>query len=860
MPRRTLRSGAGRRAEGESLMDERARKMIPLVGQLARSLAETTPEFFEALGVIEPAFARKAGHGDSAGDRDALNEQAALGLAAALAQADMLVGRRSWPTADRWSVVAGRERPVLSALLSAFERLTDSDKRLADRVRDWTNEAAQASGSTSAGCSDRPTDAGQRARAQIEFFESLVRHGCPAIRRQMGVYFTPRPVVDFMIRSATKLTASLLSLPSGRFADPSDLCYLDPACGSGAFVTGLLDAHIQAHRAGRGASPGRILAIDMLPACCLSLRLALEADQEAASSRAGKVTACPVTIGCTNALNDPSLIESALLDRIPVIIGNPPYGTFGRKSSGSWIRKQVEDYRIALNERKTNLQDDFIKFMRWGQYWIERSGRGILAYVTSHTFLRGVTHRRMRQSLASTFDECYFLDLGGNWKRRRNTHDSVADENVFPIQQGVAISLLVKHGLSSRSSERVWFGRLSGTREQKYQRLEAADVSSFPWQSVRLQAPKYAFTVQEVVSREYSEWPALNDVFRQKISGVQTKRDALFVDFHANQLQTRIASFLRRERSKKLNHDTPQWLHRKVLRTNPSLDPSLVRPYLVAPFDVRWVYYDPRLLGRARQGIMSQVGPGNRALVFMRQSTNGGVYDHFLVTNMLVSDRAFYSAHGTAFVAPLAVTADNVLQPNFSRSFLECLEDRSECASRSSEDRTCDAASSQDVFHWLYATVCCSRYRRGFGAMMRSEFPRIPWPKDPRSFTMLAQLGRELADAQLGALTAQCDLTKTLIDDRATAIPIKSGYPQWSADERLRLNDRFRWSVPVSRDAWQYRIGGYRVLPRWLDQRRKKFGFLNSHQLDELEAVVGALHRTIELVKRIDQCWDQAPA
>ncbi len=127
------------------------------------------------------------------------------------------------------------------------------------------------------------------------------------------------------------------------------------------------------------------------------------------------------------------------------VIGNPPYAV-SSSNKGDWIQDLLKDYKKDLNEKKLNLDDDYIKFIRYGQYLIDKNGEGILAYISNNSFIDGITHRQMRKSLLETFDKVYIFDLHGNAKKKETCPDGSPDQNVFDIMQGVSINIFVKKG------------------------------------------------------------------------------------------------------------------------------------------------------------------------------------------------------------------------------------------------------------------------------------------------------------------------------------------------------------------------------------------------------------------------------
>ncbi len=649
-------------------------------------------------------------------------------------------------------------------------------------------------------------------------------------RRRHGGYFTPCEIVRFIVRSVDQLLRDELDLAGGLTCEDPLPAVVDPACGSGAFLLGVAHHVREMCTAAGGAPcwrhmaqdilPGRLAGIDIMPACCGATEILLES-----------LLATRWSAHCGNILDDVDFARTLFAGRLPVILGNPPYANFGRLNRGGWILEQLAAYKTGLGEKKHNLDDDFIKFLRWAQYWIDRAGCGILAMITNNTYLSGLTHRQMRASLAMTFDRIYLLDLHGDARKRERTPAGDADENVFDIQKGVAIGVFLK-----RRSGRLWAeGRvrhadLWGTRSEKLRQLERIDLAQLPGLPWPLPEPFFFFVPRQDADQDaYLRWPRLDQVFLQHVSGVQTKCDRLFVGFTREEVARRMHACLGDAARGCFAADLPAWLRRRL--PGVPFDARHIRPYMVAPWDVRWIYYDPRLLGRARERVMRQLDGQNTALVFMRQATGPEPYDHFLATRVLVSDRVFYSAHGAPFVAPLFVTESDGRSSNLTPSFREELQRR--LGVRWNDEPSIAPAGSSvgsvDVFHWLYAVVHSPRYRRRYHRLLSIDFPRIPWPDDLRAFHALARIGEVLADAHCRVASA---------DGPPGPHAVAGGSP----DAPARLADK---------EIRQFRIGGYAVVHRWLQQRRTRT--LNEEDQRHLQRVVDTIQTTIRQLPAIDR-------
>ena len=421
----------------------------------------------------------------------------------------------------------------------------------------------------------------------VYFFERLMAGSDATLRRSRGAYFTPYPLVQYVVRSADLLLQRELGIAGGLAARQPELQIVDPACGSGAFLLGVLAQLREAH-GGQGGSSD--LPRSWRDGCRRSGWLALTSCRPVAvlpscswNRRCLPGEPCSATqlpswsAQCTNPLRDVDLSQQLFVGRLPVILGNPPYNNFGQRNRDPWILDQLGEYKRGLDEKKLNLDDDFIKFIRWAQYWIDQAGRGVVALVTNNTYLSGLTHRQMRASLSESFDQIYVLDLHGSSKRRETAPDGTRDENVFPIQQGVAIGLFVKTGAESRAC-RVWHADLWGRRQGKLKTLATTDVTSTSWTALEVQGPHHFFVARKNRdTTEYDAWPGLSEIFRHYVSGVQTKRDKLFVGFTREEVAEKVGRFLEAAAHGEFESDVPQWLRDKTVGVafDPQFDSAL---------------------------------------------------------------------------------------------------------------------------------------------------------------------------------------------------------------------------------------------------------------------------------------------
>jgi len=628
-------------------------------------------------------------------------------------------------------------------------------------------------------------------------FEHWLANYQASQRKTRGVYFTPAPVTNYLVDAVGHLLKTRFDFADSNASDATKqdatiqgAVIIDPACGCGAFLSTVAERWPE-------------LELGALPRC-----LGLEIDETTASI-ARRLLPRRVTVNTLNALTlCPETAPLELSGAKPLIVlGNPPYSNFAGAAHSDWMHGLLADYTVGLDERKHNLHDDCIKFIRWSQFWLEQSGSGIAALVVNNTFATGLTHRQMRESLKESFDEIYLVDLGGE--------DNRNGSNIFGIRQAVGLLVLVKLEKPDAAGCRIQRAELHGSREEKFAQLEATSFATTPWKELPCGAPKFCH--QTVAAPEYAEFIPLNELFREYVSGVQTKNDRVFTAHSCETLESNVRRYL-----KQLPDDS-----RIGFRS------SAIRRYLTAPFDRRFIYYEPRLLGRPRVRVMQQMHFDNLGFVFMRQSVNEGDYDHFLVTRDIVSDRVFYSRRGAPFLAPLWLYqtdefGNTTRQPNFSDAFW-----RAVCAATGSNRK--QPISPNELFAYIYGVVYAPWYRERYATSLKDDFPRIPLPSDRNRFDALATLGEQLVVAHT-----------SLVSEFENESRIERGYPKY-CNQQVWLNEDH--ALEVAENIWRMRIGGYAVLPRWLKQRRKlKIG---TEESSELASLIDALGATIQIQERL---------
>ncbi len=751
-------------------------------------------------------------------------------------------------------------------------------------------------------------DFGTRAGREdpvVHFYEDFLAAYDPTLREVRGVYYTPEPIVQFIVRAVDLVLRREFGMEG--LMDERALV-LDPACGTGSFLYEIVRRVHEQVRKQLGAGQWtdyarerllpRLFGFELLMApytiAYLKLTLELQRLKVPPSER--------LRIYLTNAL-DPAVKPAELLlgefitreaeaaaevkrDKpILVVLGNPPYsghsanrsyvevretvnGRTRKRKRPTWIGELLEDYKQVdgqpLKERNPKwLQDDYVKFIRFAEWRIEQTGQGVVAFITNHAYLDNPTFRGMRAHLLRTFQRLYIVNLHGNARRKERAPDGGPDENVFDIQQGVAILIAIRNPNNFPNPDEsapVWYCDVWGLREAKYDFLRAATLEAIDWTPLMPRAPMYLFVPQNTaLEAEYLQGWRVPDIFPVRSVGIVTARDALTIHRTPDAVWQTVCELVAlepeaaRERFR-LGKDVRDW---SVARAQQDLRKAGVPkesakkhivPILYRPFDVRYTFYTGRSRGfhsYPRPEVMRHLLAGeNMALVVGRAGSATGDEEWNIV---------FVAAHpvdlnifrrGGGQVCPLYRYPDSAGKQevfeegrtaNLSEAFLKALAG---AVGRVPEP--------EEVLGYLYAVLHSPTYRARYAEFLKRDFPRVPLPPDKATFDALAQFGIKLINLHLlrdPALNTPSCKYPVAGEDRVRRIK----YDEKA--QRVWIN-RAQYFEPVPPEVWAYWVGGYQVCHKWLDARKG-----TQLSLDEREAfqkMVTALEHTLELQNEID--------
>ena len=740
-------------------------------------------------------------------------------------------------------------------------------------------------------------DFGRRTRREdpvVHFYETFLAAYDPKMRESRGVYYTPEPVVSYIVRSVDAVLKKKFGRPQG-LAEPNTLI-LDPATGTATFLYYVIrHIHESLQEEGQlGAWSSyvreellpRVFGFELLmaPYTVAHMKLGIllkELGYDFGGDERLRVYLTNTleegfhldeTIGFAEFIADEADAAASVKkdEPIEVIIGNPPYSGHSA-NKGPWISDLINTYKRVdgkpLGERNPKwLNDDYVKFIRFGQWRIEKTGGGVLAFITNNGYLDNPTFRGMRQSLMQIFTDIYLLDLHGSTKKQERTPEGDRDDNVFDIQQGVTIGIFIKEP-SKAGPAKVHHADLWGARQGKYEWLAKEDVKTTEWTELMPGSPSYIFVPQNAdVLAEYERgWKAM-EMMPVNVLGFQTHRDHFAIDFDMERLRARIAELrdpartdeqLRNLYKLRDNRDWQLPIARGQLRNDGGWKAHFIS-CLYRPFDWRPSYFSTVAMDYPRRELQDHVaGKDNLCLGVGRQglAVNDPQWALVAVSREPVDANIFRRGGINVFPLYLYPQDDNLLdaaeegrRPNLSPQFVNELSEK--LSLRFVPDGRGDLEKTfgpEDVFHYAYAVFHSPTYRERYAEFLKRDFPRLPLTSDRALFAALATKGADLVGLHL-MTSAALDQLITRFPESGDNVVERVSYD--TANGRVLINkDQYFEGVPE--EVWEFRIGGYQVLDKWLKDRKGRR--LTSSDIRHYQRIVVALSETRRLMREIDE-------
>ncbi len=698
----------------------------------------------------------------------------------------------------------------------------------------------------------------KRNDPMMHFYEDFLGQYDPQTKAQRGVYYTPQPVVDFIVRAVDDILKRDFNLPMG-LADNSMIDHevvndqysgkkgesktlkrrmhrvqiLDPATGTGTFLATII-RQIHANMEGQWGAWGSYVEQHLLPRLngfelmmasytIAHLKLNMILRETGFIQQSDK----RLRVYLTNSLEehnvDTGTLFSAAISQesneashikrdtpVMVMIGNPPYS--GESSNkGKWITELMKSYKkepggiFALQERNSKwINDDYCKFLRLAQNYIDRNKTGIVAFINNNGFIDNPTFRGMRWSLMKSFDRIYILNLHGNSLKHEVCADGSPDENVFDIMVGTSINVCVKTGEKPTDGlSEVYYCDIMGTRQMKYGWLTQHNFNDAGYKKIDPSAPHYLFVPQNNdLLDEYSRGFLVSDLMKTNSMGVTTGDDKNLIGYCHNDLVDLGKS-------------------------------ECIRDIAYRPFDSRFVYYDIKRLARARWPFMELLTKGNIGLVLIRINSKDDGLCVYIVNR--ITDKTILSSKDNANVFPLYLYSSdgNVRVPNLDKEIWGKIN-----------TTVGEETSPEGLFDYIYAVLHSPAYRAKYKEFLRVDFPRIPYPENKEEFHRLTDLGGQLRRLHLmqevpATKYAQFNNPGSNVVDK----PVYKDGGVWINKEQYFSN--------VPETAWNFYIGGYQPAQKWLKDRKGRT--LTFDDIAHYRKIITVLLETDRLMKEIDE-------
>ncbi|WP_313138122.1 type ISP restriction/modification enzyme [Paracoccus jeotgali] len=751
----------------------------------------------------------------------------------------------------------------------------------------------------------------------LHFYEDFLAAYNPAKRKARGVWYTPESVVNFIVRAVDDVLRTEFGLADG-LADTSKVTIdldtgqndakgkpithkrdvhrvqiLDPATGTGTFLAEVIK---QIAPKVKGVADGmwssyierdlipRLHGFELLMASYAMCHMKLDMILGELGYKPSK-NPPRLSVYLTNSLEEGDrdvrdLFMAQWLTReaqeanvikrdmpIMCVLGNPPYSGVS-SNNGEWATNLIAPYKkepggkVKLKERNPKwINDDYVKFIRFAEHMISKTGEGVLGFITNHGYIDSPTFRGMRWHLMQSFDKLYVLDLHGNSKKKEVAPDGSNDVNVFDIMQGVAVLIGVKHRKSGETTKKppvpaeVFHAEFWGPRKQKYERLQQSELDSLSW--TRLDPdPKYLmfYPINRKLLEAYDAGFELTRFMPMNQIGLTTSRDHLAIAFSSNELLKRISVFTDERRSDdevrkaffgtsskdgRKAGDTGSWSLSSARQQLAHQDwQSLVRMIDYRPFDHRYVLYSTYLLERPREELIPQLfNQNNFALSFNRKIDGSRPFsDSFVFKNPIQLHSL--SLKESNYFAPLYVQEDidQTRRVNFDAKLWKKLRAKA-------KDKAHGEPDELATFDYIYGVLHCPAYRGTFAEFLKIDFPRIPWPASPAEFWDVAGKGGQLRRLHL--------MEPAAIGD--TPYPFRGEGDGTVADVKFRdgkvwINDSQHFA-DVPQATWDALIGGYQPAQKWLKDRKGRA--LSFDDVKHYQRILKILAETDRIMKTI---------
>jgi len=768
-------------------------------------------------------------------------------------------------------------------------------------------------------------DFGKRTRQEdpvVHFYETFLAAYDRKMRKARGVYYTPEPVVSYIVRSVDHILKTDFGLPDG-LADNSmvevpvpgkpketrlvhKVQILDPACGTGTFLARVIEIIHDSVVAkyGAGMWPGyvhdhllpRLYGFELLmaPYAIAHLKLGLRLKETGYDVEQSE----RLRVYLTNSLEEAHEREQGQLtffgawlaeeaDRasevkrelpIMVVLGNPPYSGHS-VNHGKWITDQLQEYKRDAPELRKPAQakwlsDDYVKFLRFGQWRVEQTGHGIVAMITNHSYLDNPTFRSMRNSLLGCFTSIRVLDLHGNAVKREVTPDGRPDENVFDIRQGVAIALFTRSESHQPHPGMAFHSELWGSRVSKYAWLAEHNDDSTEWTPLESRGRLNLLVPRTSdLDDEYGGFWSLPDIFAplgDPSPGIVTTQDDFAISWSADEAIRKVDDLLATSSEGEARMrfrlcSQSQWLYERAKR---ELADGAWRQKVVSllyrPFDRRWTVYDSNVAVHRRERVTKHLLDGqNVALLVGKagQVIGEDVWD-LAWCSRLFSEYNLFRRGGNCMFPLWLMQSDagafdhaaGQRRLNIASAFLQEVEQLVGMNVGHAANADHATLAPEEIMRYLYAVLFAPGYRARYAELLRTDFPRIPLASNPDLFLELCRLGGRLQSLHLMEAANLAPVTTYPVPGDSRIEKLRYSGPGQGAEQGRVWINATQYFEAVPPEVWEFHVGGYQVCAKWLKDRKGRQ--LTYDDLAHYQYVVAALAETITLMREIDEAID----
>jgi len=712
----------------------------------------------------------------------------------------------------------------------------------------------------------------------VHFYETFLAEYDPKMRGKRGVYYTPEPVVSYVVRSLHSILKKHFNRADG-FAHES-VTVLDPAAGTLTFLAEAAKVAVEEFvskygEVGRGdfikehiLKNFYAFELMMAPYAVGHLKMSFFLEELGYKLQKGD----RFKLFLTNALEMEELAqtelpgmaslseESHLASKVkkeqPIlaILGNPPYSVSSYNHS-DFIEDIMGLYKDDVkNERNIQLlSDDYAKFIRLCHWKLEQMGSGVIGLVTKNTYLSVSAFKGMRKKLIEFFDEIYVLNLHG--KLYEKTPDGNKDENVFDIRVGTAIVLMIKSNRKKSKYCKLYYSNCWGEREEKYNFLNSKNIDTTEWEEVKKHSEYFFFEKKEFkYKRIYDSFIQLDTILLISSSGITTHRDHFILADSIVGLKNRLQAFLTSNlpldllRQAFSLNDTDNFKLIRVKKRFTEVIDSKLKDYCYKPFHDKFIYYDSQLIDRDRYKIMRNFLSGDNLGLIIKKRHKNKTYQHVFISDTLV-DKNYLG--GQTYVFPLFLYNDldkkdlfdksgrtKKRQPNISIKIITTISDVYK-----------KEVSPENIFYYIYAILYSNAYRTKYSEFLKIDFPRIPFTDNYRLFKKISDYGKRLSDLHL-LKSKELDPPVAKFQGKGKKEVGKLIYDE--KEKRIYFNQN-QYIDGITKELWHYQIGGYQVCDKWLKDKKGKT--LSLRDIKHYCKVVTSIKRTIETQAEIDKIY-----